>query len=342
MRKLTLGRSGLEVSAVGLGGTQFSKIPAAQVKRIIHAALDEGITFLETAYGYFDSEEKMGPALRGRRKGLVLASKSWVRDGATFGKQMETSLQRLGTDCIDLYQLHGVDSAADMEACLAPGGPADVALRAKQAGKIRSLGITTHSMDIALKAVKMDIFESLQYPISLINTEVPRSGLLGLARKHKVGLIAMKPLGGGRLGDPRLALGYVYRFKGVVPVVGVEEPAQVRELARLANRPPKLSSADLGRIARLRKTVGTRFCRACRYCEPCPRKISIFKGMYFPVYIKQMGVERILAKGVPDYLLDIERCAACGACEKRCPFHLDIIDGLKASLSLARELLAGR
>lgn len=340
MRSVELGRSGLKVSAIGLGGVQFSKVSAAQVKRVIAAALDEGINFLETAYGYFDSEEKMGPALRGRRDGLILASKSWIRDGATFAQHMETSLRRLGTDCIDLYQLHGVDSKAEMDACLKPGGPVDVAMRARQAGKIRSLGLTTHSLDIALKAAGMDIFESIQYPISLVNTEVRGSGLLGKAARNGVGLIAMKPLGGGRLGDPRLALGYVYGFRNVVPVVGVETPQQVKELAAIARRPPVLKAADRTAIARLRRTVGKRFCRACRYCEPCPQKITIFKGMYFPVYIKQMGVSRVLGKGLPDYLKDIEKCTACRTCEKRCPFGLDIVSGLKDSLALARELMA--
>jgi predicted aldo/keto reductase-like oxidoreductase len=342
MRTIPLGRSALAVSAVGLGGVQFSKLTRAQVARAIRQALDCGITFFETAYGYFDSEEKMGPALRRRRGGVILASKSSARDGRTFSRHLDESLRRLRTDVIDIYQLHGVDSAEALEQTLRLRGAVGAAKRAIRQGKVRSLGLTTHSLEMALRAVEMDLFETVQYPISLINTEVPRSGLLGKARRHNVGLIAMKPLGGGRLGKARLALSYIYRFRGVVPVVGVETPEQVRQLARIAERPTKLAARHLERIRRIRRAVGRTFCRACRYCEPCPKGIAIFRVLYFPVYVKQMGAERVLRHGVPDWLVKAERCIQCRRCEGRCPFHLEIVEGMKGSLHLARQLAGDR
>ena len=342
MREIILGKSGIAVSAVGLGGIQFSKITRQAVAKVIGAAIDEGITFLETAHGYFDSEKKMGSALRGQRAGLILASKSSARDGKTFTAHLDESLRRLRTDTIDVYQLHGVDTDEDLAKAMGRRGAVAAARRAIDQGKIRSLGISSHSMDVSLKALEMDVFDSLQYPISLINTEIPRSGMIGLARRRRVGLIAMKPLGGGRIGNARLALGYIYRYRGVVPVVGVETPAQVRELARLARRPPKLSPADKRAIGKIRRTIGTTFCRACRYCEPCPQGISIFRVLYLPIYIKQIGAGRVLAKGIPDWLAKAETCIECGLCETRCPFHLQIISGLKRNLALARKHLPKR
>lgn len=340
MRSIALGKSGISVSAVGIGGIQFSKIAKARTARVVHAALAGGINFVETARGYFDSEEKIGLALRGRREGVVLASKSGARDGETFTAHLHESLRRLRTDVIDIYQLHGVDSREALAQALRARGAVSAARKALRQGKIRSLGITSHSLDLSLEAVELDVFDSLQYPISLINTEVPRSGLLGKARRRKVGLIAMKPLGGGRIDNARLALGYVYRFAGVVPVVGVETPAQVAQLAAIAARPPRLTPASFERIRRIRRTVGTTFCRACRYCEPCPEGISIFRVLYFPVYVMQMGAGRVLKAGMPPYLQKAESCTACRACERRCPFGLHIVDGLKESLALARRLLA--
>ncbi|MHC4718404.1 MAG: aldo/keto reductase [Planctomycetota bacterium] len=337
----TLGGSGISVSAVGLGGIQFSKISPAAVKRVIHTGLDEGITFFETAYGYFDSEQKMGPALRGRRDGVVLASKSGARDGRTFTQHLHQSLRRLRTDMIDLYQLHGVDTEDALNQALGPGGAIAAARKAIQQGKVRSLGISSHSLDVSMKVLDMGVFESLQYPISLINTEVPRSGMLGKARRNRVGLIAMKPLGGGRIGSARLALGYIYRFRDVVPVVGVETPEQVRQLARLARRPPKLTDADFGKIREIRRTVGRTFCRACRYCEPCPQGIAIYRVLYLPIYIKQMGARQVLGAGVPDWLTKAAECTECGLCERRCPFGLSIIQGLKDSLALGRQGVRG-
>ncbi|KPK83848.1 MAG: hypothetical protein AMJ81_07155 [Phycisphaerae bacterium SM23_33] len=342
MRSIILGRSGLTVSAVGLGGIQFSKIPQARVARVIAEALERGITFFETAYGYFDSEQKLGLALRGRRQGLILASKSSARDGRTFTRHLEQGLRRLRTDVIDIYQLHGVDSPEALQRALRPGGAVAAARRAIRRGKVRSLGLTTHSLEMALRAVRTGLFETVQYPISLINTEVPRSGLLGEARNRRVGLIAMKPLGGGRLGQARLALSYIYRFRGVVPVVGVETPRQVRQLAGIAERPTKLAPAHFERIRRIRRTVGRTFCRACRYCEPCPVGISIFRVLYFPVYVMQMGPGHVLRDGLPDWLVKAEQCVQCRQCEARCPFHLKIVEGMKSSLRLARRLSRGR
>jgi len=338
MRTSILGKSGLDVSAVGLGGVQFSKITRAEVARIIGAALDSGINFLETASGYFDSEEKIGASVGSKRRGVVLASKNAARDGKTFTKHLEQSLKRLRTDVIDLYQLHGVDSQESLDEAMATRGAVNAAHKAIRQGKIRSLGISSHSLELSLKILEMGIFDSLQYPISLINTEVPGSGMLAAARKHNVGLIAMKPLGGGRIGSARLALGYIYRYRNIVPVVGVETPAQVRELARIAARPPKLTPRDFERIRKIRRTIGTTFCRACRYCEPCPQDIAIYRVLYFPIYVKQTGAERIVGDGVPDWLAKAQRCTECRTCEARCPFHLHIVDGLKANLAMARKL----
>jgi predicted aldo/keto reductase-like oxidoreductase len=338
MRTVVLGKSGIHVSPVGLGGIQFSKITRAETATIVHTAIDLGINFLETAHGYFDSEEKIGHALRGRRQGLVLASKNGARDRKTFTRRLEESLKRLRTDVIDIYQLHGVDSEESLQEALARGGAVEAAERAIRQGKIGSLGITSHSLELSLKALELELFDSLQYPISLINTEVPGSGLLGKARRHNVGLIAMKPLGGGRISRARLALGYIYRYRGVVPVVGVERPRQVRELARIADQPPRLTPEDFGEIRQLRRTIGTTFCRACRYCEPCPQGISVFRVLYLPVYVKQMGAGQMLGTGLPDWLAKAERCTGCRLCESRCPFHLHIVDGLQESLALARRL----
>jgi len=339
MRAIALGRSGIEVSAVGLGGIQFSKITRKQVSKVIGTALDLGINFFETAYSYFDSEEKIGAALRGKCGGVILASKSAARDGKTFAQHIEESLKRLRAEVIDIYQLHEVDSQDALGRALAPRGAFKAAGRAIRQGKIRSLGISSHTLELAQDVLELGIFDSLQYPMNLINTEVTRGGLLGKARKHDVGLIAMKPLAGGRISNARLALGYIYRHRGVVPVVGVETTAQVKQLARVAENPPRLTPEDFEEIRRLRRTVGTRFCRECRYCEPCPQGISVHRAMAFPVYLKQMGARRLLKDGLPGWLVKAEDCIECRLCESRCPFHLDIVEGIKESLALGRRVV---
>ena len=340
MRNIILGRSGIAVSAVGLGGIQFAKIGRRQAARAICTGLDLGINFLETADSYWDSEEKIGAALRGKREGVVLATKSGPRDAKTFAKHIDQSLRRLRTDFIDIYQFHGVDTREDLDRALGPRGAINAAHKAIRQGKIRSLGISSHSLEVSLHILKLDLFDTVQYPINMINTEVPRSGLLGLARRKSVGLIAMKPLGGGRISKARLALGYIYRHPRVVPVVGVETAEQVRQLARIAEKPPRLGRRDWQQILRIRRTIGTTFCRACRYCEPCPQGISIYRVLYLPIYLKQMGPKRALGRKTPAWLAKAAECTACRQCESRCPFHLHIVDVLKENLVLGRRVLA--
>lgn len=338
MRKVTLGKSGLVVSAMGLGSVQFSKISRRQVGRIISTGLDLGVNFIETASVYFDSEEKIGAVMGKRRDEIVLASKSPPYPAKQFGETIDLSLKRLRTDRIDLYQLHGVDSIEALDRALGPDGSVEAAKKALEQGKILSLGISTHKLEVYVKMAKLGLFDTIQLPISMLHTEVPRCGFLGQARKNNVGIIAMKPMGGGRITDPRLALGYIYRYRQVVPVIGTETPEQVAQLVRLMQHPPKLGPKDFEKIAKIRQTIGSTWCRSCRYCEPCPQGISIYEVLYMQVGVIQQGGRKYLGKTMPKWLKQAEKCVGCGLCETRCPFNLHIIDGLKQSLAIGRDI----
>jgi hypothetical protein len=340
MRNVAFGNTGLSFSAVGLGGIQFSKISAEQVKALIDRARARGINWIETAHGYFDSEEKIGAALDGAWNGLHIISKCGNRDAEGFRARVEESLARLRCDHFDLYQFHGVDKAEDWERLNAPGGALDLARALRRDGVIRHLGVSTHSIELAETMVEADWLESIQIPISFITREFENSPLLPRAQARGLGMLAMKPFGGGRLGSARLCLGYIYRLPGVLPVVGVEEPWQVDDLADNAENPPVLTADDDAEMERIRQDLGKYFCRVCRYCEPCPQEISIYTVLYFPVYIKQMGAERVIGNGEPGYLTKARDCTECRQCETRCPFGLKIPDGLKASLALYDELVA--
>ena len=208
MQKRQLGRSGLEVSALGLGcmGMSFSYGPpkdVAEMTRLIHAAVDQGVTFFDTAevYGPFINEELVGPALSGVRKRVVIATKFGfnIVDGKMAGtnsrpehiKQVaDASLKRLKTDVIDLFYQHRVDPNVPIE---------EVAGAVKEliaAGKVRHFGLSEAGMQTLRRAHAVQPVAALQNEYSLWTQ---RPEMLDVLEELGVGLVAYSPLGKGFL-----------------------------------------------------------------------------------------------------------------------------------------------
>ncbi|HEY6989345.1 MAG TPA: aldo/keto reductase [Bryobacteraceae bacterium] len=213
MKKRTLGRSGLEVSAVGLGcmsiGIADVYTSSAQSENdaiaLVHRALDLGVNFLDTANIYGDSEIKVGKALRGRREGVVLATKFGIVPGSSYQNRAvdgspesarrccDLSLERLGVDAIDLYYLHRVDPRVPIEETV--GAMADLV----RAGKVRYIGLSEAAPATVRRAHKIHPITAVQTEYSLFTRE-PEDGLLPMLRELGTCLIAYSPLGRGFLG----------------------------------------------------------------------------------------------------------------------------------------------
>ena len=176
------------VSRVGMGGIPIVRPTEAEAIKVIQRALDLGVSFIDTAVGYGPSEERIGKGIAGRRDLVVIATKTGARDKAGALEHLELSLRRLQTDYIDLWQFHGVNRFEAYEQVLGPGGAMGAAQEALQAGKIRHIGISSHAMDVALKAVSSGHFETIQFPFNLAANE-PANELIPLAREHEVGFI---------------------------------------------------------------------------------------------------------------------------------------------------------
>jgi len=161
MRSVRLGKTELMVSRVGFGGIPIQRLTEAEAVSVVQRCLDLGVTLLDTANGYTTSEERIGKAIAGRRHQVIVATKTAARDRATALQHLELSLKRLNTDYLDLWQLHNVSTPEVYEQVLGAAGAMEAAEEALRAGKIRHIGISSHSLKMALKAVPSGRFETI-------------------------------------------------------------------------------------------------------------------------------------------------------------------------------------
>jgi predicted aldo/keto reductase-like oxidoreductase len=167
-------------------------------------------------------------------------------------------------------------------------------------------------------------FDVVQYPISYVGSEATERGLVEEARRLDVGLLGMKPFGGGRLGHARYCLGYVFRFPWVVPVIGFETLDELAEAVALAESGVDLTAEDLAEMERIKRDLGERFCRGCNYCHPCPQGIPVLEVMFFDVFHKQFGEDWVAREAYRETIGAVAKCEECGSCVSRCPFDLEV------------------
>ncbi|NIN64943.1 MAG: aldo/keto reductase [Anaerolineae bacterium] len=338
MRGIRLGKTGLTVSAVGFGGIPIQRLTEQEAVEVVRHCLDLGITFLDTANGYSTSEERIGKAIAGRRDGLVLATKTGAREGNEVASHLALSLERLGVETVDLYQFHGVSSDEDYRKVVAPGGPLEVVREAQASGQVRHIGLTSHSMQIALKAVQSGHFETIMFPFNFVANEAAQE-LIPVALERGLAFIAMKPLAGGALDDAVLAFKYLRQFPEILPIPGIERAGEIEEIVEIMEGPVELEPEERDRIRSLQAELGQRFCRRCGYCQPCPEGVSIQLMMIIDSFIKRMPAASVFAQ-CADVVDGIADCTECGECEEKCPYQLPIRDMLQEHAELFRKEMA--
>ena len=322
-----LGKTGLRVSRLGFGGIPIQKIDAEGTKALVAELIREGVNFIDTARGYTVSEQYLGYALEGVRDRFVLATKSMARTKEAMEKDIDTSLQNLRTDYIDLYQVHN-PGAKDLERVMAPGGALEALLEAKEAGKIGHIGITLHSADLFRLSLDLPWVETVMFPYNIVETQ-GEEWIAACAEKN-IGFIGMKPLAGGAIEDAATALRFIVSNPAVTVVIpGMADTAEIAQNVSATADTAPLNPEELEKVARIRADLGTNFCRRCNYCAPCTAGINIsavflFEGYYSRYDLKDWAKDRYasLQKNASD-------CIDCGACEARCPYHLPIRQMMK-------------
>ncbi|HEY0791961.1 MAG TPA: aldo/keto reductase [Chthoniobacterales bacterium] len=220
----TLGRTGERVSAIGLGGSHLAKpaVPEAETIRLIHEAIDRGITFMDNSWDYNEgqSEMRMGQALSqgGYRDKVFLMTKIDGRTKEEAARQIDTSLERLKTDHIDLLQHHEVLRFDDPDRIFAEGGSMEAFLAAKKAGKIRYIGFTGHK-DPRIHLYMLETaarhgfhFDTVQMPLNVMDAHFRSFAQLVVPKlvDEQIGVLGMKTFGG--------ADGVILKSKSVEPL----------------------------------------------------------------------------------------------------------------------------
>ena len=333
MDRMVLGRTGLSVARSGFGALPIQRASFEDADKILKKAYDNGIDFYDTARGYTDSEEKIGRALSGVRKNIVIATKTFARDRETMFEQLETSLKNLKTDYIDIYQPHNPGSIPEPDG---PDGLYGALLEAKRKGMIRFIGITNHRVDLAMKAVESGLYDTLQFPFSSLSSDEDVK-LVEACKKHNVGFIAMKALSGGLITNAATTFAFLRQFENVLPIWGIQRESELDEFIAFEKNPPAMDDQMRALIKKDREELTGSFCRGCGYCLPCPAGIPINMAARMSFLLARSPYRNLISEEWRGKMELIDGCIECGHCREHCPYGLDTPVLLKRMLGEYRE-----
>jgi uncharacterized protein len=361
----------VRISTLGFGCMRLplldadpSHIDEEKAKKLLRDAIDDGVTYVDTAYPYHGgkSEPFVGRALKdGYRERVQLATKLpvWlVKEEADWERLLDEQLKKLDTDHIDFYLLHALD-AGRWDTIKKLNGLKAME-RAKADGRIRHIGFSFHDKLSSFKTI-VDSYdwEFAQIQFNFIDTEY-QAGIEGLeyAAAHKIGLIAMEPLRGGSLAGKlpesvrtvwakypvrrtpvEWALRWVWNRPEIVTLLsGMNAPAQLEENLAIASaaKAGAMGADELALVGEVRTIYRSRTkvpCTACGYCQPCPNGVTIPEvfSLYNSAVMfdsKKSSAEWYL-NGVVKGGHGADKCIECGACESQCPQAIAIIEKLK-------------
>ena len=319
MAHIQLGSTGITIEKNGFGCLPIQRVTKETAAHLLRKAVDGGMTYFDTARAYSDSEEKMGYAFDGMRDKIVLATKTMAGTGEELKRDLETSLRTLGTDYIDVYQLH------NPAFCPKPGGEDglyDAALEAKAQGKIRHIGITNHRLSVAHEAVDSGLYALLQFPYSYLSGPKDQE-LVDKCRAQGMGFVAMKGMAGGLIRDGAVAAAWMAQQEGVVPIWGVQHEWELDQFLACVKQTPELSGEYQAVIDRDRAELTGGFCRACGYCMPCPVGIQINQCARMSLMLRRMPYADYVTEYWQGEMKKVENCLHCGKCASKCPYGLD-------------------
>lgn len=324
MEKVRLGRTEIIVGKNSFGALPIQRITKEEAAKLLRKAYDSGFNYFDTARMYTDSEEKMGYALADVRDKIIISTKTGATTVEGFWKDLNTSLEMLKTDYIDIYQFHNPSF------CPKPGdgsGLYEAMLEAKEKGMIKHIGITNHRLAVAEEAVKSGLYETLQFPFSYLASDKDIA-LVKLCEEHDVGFICMKALSGGLITHSDVAYAYLAQFP-VAPIWGIQRESELDEFISYIDNPPSMNEEREEFIKKERVELMGEFCRGCGYCMPCPMGIQINTCARMSLLLRRSPAAGHLSEKGQAMMKKIDDCINCGKCKAACPYGLDTPNLLK-------------
>ena len=340
IRYRNLGRTGLKVAVIGVGAMRTTE-PA-----VLQAAFDRGVNYLDTAHCYMggNNERIVGKALKGYREKVFVATKLHLGTKEAMIQSVEDSLVSLGTDYVDVLQIHNLKNPEPVMDSVAREALAQL----KKDGKARFCGVTTHSNEIAvLDALTNDPDKFFDMVLVVYNYKSSDEHKAAIERVAKtgVGVVAMKTQQGGYevkelegVSPHQAALKWVLDDTNVaLAVPGMVDLAQVNENTPVMRM--KLTTADLRILERYDRATAPYYCHMCGECTPsCPAGVeidTINRSLMYAQGYRDVALARATYAGIPAGRR-AATCLDCSQCIARCTKGLNI----PAKMKQARALLA--
>lgn len=353
MQYRKLGKTDLKVSAIGLGCAQLGSSRTEYAVKVVRRALELGVNYFDTARDYWDSEIKLGLALKGNREKVYISSKTHAKTKEEAWQDIRESLERLQTDYLDNYHLHAVQYGEDLETRLGPDGALEALVEARDQGLVHHIGCTSHTSRTLIKALEHFDFEIILTPMNIVERE-PLRELVPICKGKGVGVTIMKPVATGLL-PAQLALKWLLNHPIATVVPGATTLEEVEEDSLIGHLDDLLLTVEeKEQVDRLADQLEHVRCRICGECEPCPQgiRISVVLGtdvMYD--HYRTMGRKafRVFPWALDRVKNDIEMrkprisailsCTECGECEEKCPYDLPVIKMLRDTVEPMEDML---
>jgi uncharacterized protein len=268
-----LGRTGLDVSMLGLGGFHQVEVSQEHVSHLVDLYLQAGGNYVETARGYGRgaAERKLGQALKGQREQVILATKTAQRDAEGAWRELNESLTALQTDHVDILIYHCLTQASEVDTIAGPGGALEAFCKARQQGMVRFVAASAHWPMVLLPAMERLSLDAVMYWVNyLVTCNYPElyQVVAPAARAKGLGIIGMKPLGDGYLHrSPKLAWDYALAQQVDVIACGFNAVEMLRADIEAVCAWRRPSEAEMEAILRTTPELGDYVCRQCGQCR---------------------------------------------------------------------------